>query len=67
MASVDRDAADGTHKVEIRNKKLQWLREEISLIGHHGLEHGVKDLVFLGIDWCLCEIFWKDVWHWSYF
>lgn len=51
MASVDPDAADGTHKVEvIRDKKLLWLREEISLIGHHGLEHGAKDLVFLGID-----------------
>lgn len=51
MASVDPDAADGTHKIGvIRDKKLLWLREEISLIGHHGLEHGAKDLVFLGID-----------------
>lgn len=51
MASVDPDAADGTHKVGvIRDKKLLWLREEISLIGHRGLEHGAKDLVFLGID-----------------
>lgn len=46
MAGVDPEEGDGTHMVEIKDKKLLSLREEISQTGHRDQEHDVKGLVF---------------------
>lgn len=52
MPSVDAEARDWAHQIEIRERKCFNLGKKIDPTGHHVSEYAVKDFVFM-YSWTL--------------